>query len=215
MKKKIWKMIALLVAIALIVVIFSFANSLVGNPVSKFLAKRGAEKYLEENYPQTDYYLEDLGFTDECLTEIEKMLETPHGLILVTGPTGSGKTTTVNAMTRKLLVNDTKIITIEDPIECTLEGACQIQVNENAGLTFGSILKRVLRQDPNIIVVGEIRDKETARLAAEAIVKAVFKGGCQCGPEVKDQDEKEAKPRGVCKCNEYCECKGPNGESDR
>lgn len=62
MKKKIWKMIALLVAIALIVVIFSFANSLVGNPVSKFLAKRGAEKYLEENYPQTDYYLEDLGF---------------------------------------------------------------------------------------------------------------------------------------------------------
>ena len=112
--------------------------------------------------------LEDLGFTDECLTEIEKMLETPHGLILVTGPTGSGKTTTVNAMTRKLLVNDTKIITIEDPIECTLEGACQIQVNENAGLTFGSILKRVLRQDPNIIVVGEIRDKETARLSARS-----------------------------------------------
>ena len=112
--------------------------------------------------------LEDLGFNEECLSEIKKMLETPHGLILVTGPTGSGKTTTVNAMARKLLDSNTKIITIEDPVECTLDGACQIQVNENAGLTFGSILKRVLRQDPNVIVVGEIRDKETARLSARS-----------------------------------------------
>ena len=61
----------------------------------------------------------------------------------------------------------------------------------------------------------KVADKETARLAAEAIVKAVFKGSCQCGPEVKDPDEREAKPEGICRCKEYCECKGPNGESNR
>ena len=61
----------------------------------------------------------------------------------------------------------------------------------------------------------KVADKETARLAAEAIVRAVFKAGCRCGPEIKDPDEKEEKPKGVCKCKEYCECKGPHGESDR
>ena len=112
--------------------------------------------------------LDGLGFSKSQLNDIRAMMKIPHGLILVTGPTGSGKTTTLNAMMRELVNEETKIISIEDPVEFTVEGVNQIQINEQINLGFDSILRRVLRQDPNIIMVGEIRDKSTAELSVRA-----------------------------------------------
>lgn len=112
--------------------------------------------------------LNEIGLCDEGLIDIRKILKTPFGLILATGPTGSGKTTTLNSMLREMDRDSQKIITIEDPIEYEINGIDQIQTNEAIGLTFTSILKRVLRQDPNIIMVGEIRDQETAALCIRA-----------------------------------------------
>jgi general secretion pathway protein E/type IV pilus assembly protein PilB len=112
--------------------------------------------------------LDKLGFSESQLVDIRTMMKIPHGLILVTGPTGSGKTTTLNAMMRELVNEETKIISIEDPVEFTVEGVNQIQINEQINLGFDSILRRVLRQDPNIIMVGEIRDKSTAELSVRA-----------------------------------------------
>ena len=112
--------------------------------------------------------LELLGFTEKQLSDIRTMLKIPHGLILVTGPTGSGKTTTLNAMMKELVSEGTKIISIEDPVEYLVEGVNQIQINEQINLGFDSILRRVLRQDPNIIMVGEIRDNATAELSIRA-----------------------------------------------
>jgi type II secretory ATPase GspE/PulE/Tfp pilus assembly ATPase PilB-like protein len=112
--------------------------------------------------------IDRLGFDPSQLALIERMLKAPYGLVLVTGPTGSGKTTTLNAMLRLLSSESLKIITIEDPIECLLEGVNQIQTNERIGLGFDTILRRVLRQDPNVIMVGEIRDSATAELAIRA-----------------------------------------------
>ncbi len=112
--------------------------------------------------------LDSLGFSEKQLSDIKSMIQVPHGLILVTGPTGSGKTTTLNAIMRELLNDEIKIISIEDPVEFLVEGINQIQINEQINLGFDSILRRVLRQDPNIIMVGEIRDKETAELSVRA-----------------------------------------------
>lgn len=112
--------------------------------------------------------LDLLGFNEEQLRKIRNMIRIPHGLILVTGPTGSGKTTTLNAIMRELVSDEIKIISIEDPVEFTVEGVNQIQINEQIGLGFDSILRRVLRQDPNIIMVGEIRDRATAELSVRA-----------------------------------------------
>ncbi len=112
--------------------------------------------------------LDLLGFNTTQLKTIREMIKIPHGLILVTGPTGSGKTTTLNAMMRELVSDETKIISIEDPVEFIVEGVNQIQINEQINLGFDSILRRVLRQDPNIIMVGEIRDKATAELSVRA-----------------------------------------------
>ena len=112
--------------------------------------------------------LEDLGFEINQLDALRKLIKNPHGLILVTGPTGSGKTTTLNGLLREMASDEKKIITIEDPIEFVIDGIDQIQTNSDIGLTFGSLLRRVLRQDPNIIMVGEIRDGETAELAVRA-----------------------------------------------
>lgn len=112
--------------------------------------------------------LDLLGFNPKQLSDIREMMKIPHGLILVTGPTGSGKTTTLNAMMRELVSDEIKIISIEDPVEFTVEGVNQIQINEQINLGFDSILRRVLRQDPNIIMVGEIRDKATAELSVRA-----------------------------------------------
>ena len=112
--------------------------------------------------------LEELGFSKNQLEKIRSMIKIPHGLILVTGPTGSGKTTTLNAIMKELVSDETKIISIEDPVEFLVEGVNQIQINEQINLGFDSILRRVLRQDPNVIMVGEIRDKATAELSVRA-----------------------------------------------
>ncbi|WP_412560636.1 GspE/PulE family protein [Winogradskyella sp. MIT101101] len=112
--------------------------------------------------------LEDLGFTESELKAYKETIKKPNGIILISGPTGSGKTTTLYA-TLKLLNDDkTNILTIEDPIEYTLEGVNQVQLKENIGLDFASTLRTFLRQDPDIIMVGEIRDAKTANMAIRA-----------------------------------------------
>ena len=119
----------------------------------------------KNNAPES---LDLLGFNSTQLSAIREMMKIPHGLILVTGPTGSGKTTTLNAMMRELVSDEIKTISIEDPVEFIVNGVNQIQINEQINLGFDSILRRVLRQDPNIIMVGEIRDKATAELSVRA-----------------------------------------------
>jgi len=109
-----------------------------------------------------------LGLAPGALEELRSVYRVPHGLLLATGPTGSGKTTTLNAMLREIRSDELKIVTIEDPIEYAMPGVDQIQTNESIGLTFESLLRRVLRQDPDVLLVGEIRDAETAELAIRA-----------------------------------------------
>ena len=95
-------------------------------------------------------------------------MERPNGIVLITGPTGSGKSSTLYAALNKLNSEEVNIITIEDPVEYQLEGINQIQVNSNVGLTFAAGLRSILRQDPDIVMVGEIRDLETAEIAVRA-----------------------------------------------
>ena len=112
--------------------------------------------------------LEQIGFSGEYLDQFNELITRPHGIILVTGPTGSGKTTTLYASLSKINSPDKNIITIEDPIEYQLKGIGQIQVNAKIQLTFAAGLRSVLRQDPDVILVGEIRDSETAEIAIQA-----------------------------------------------
>ncbi|MDA8340490.1 MAG: type II secretion system ATPase GspE [Nitrospiraceae bacterium] len=112
--------------------------------------------------------LEELGFTEGTFNEYERLIAMPYGMILVTGPTGSGKTTTLYASLSRINSSDRKIITIEDPIEYEIEGINQIQVKPKIGLTFANGLRHIVRQDPDIIMVGEIRDRETAEIAIHA-----------------------------------------------
>jgi general secretion pathway protein E len=109
--------------------------------------------------------LEQLGFPEDTVKKYRKIITTPYGMILVTGPTGSGKTTTLYASLNKINSSDKKIITIEDPIEYQIEGINQIQVKPQIGLTFANGLRHIVRQDPDVIMVGEIRDIETAEIA--------------------------------------------------
>jgi type IV pilus assembly protein PilB len=109
-----------------------------------------------------------LGFDEDILDQLKGLLRRPHGLILVCGPTGSGKTTTLYSAINMLNTSDKNIITIEDPVEYQLENINQNQVKEAIGLTFAKFLKHALRQDPDIVLVGEIRDKETAEIAIQA-----------------------------------------------
>jgi len=109
-----------------------------------------------------------LGFTDEFLPQFQKVLELPHGILLVTGPTGSGKTTTLYTALSKLNTSDVKIITVEDPVEYQIEGINQIHVKPQIGLDFASALRSIVRQDPDIIMIGEMRDLETARIAIQS-----------------------------------------------
>lgn len=122
------------------------------------------------DYTKSTEGLESLGFTQKNLVKIKKMLEVPNGIILITGATGTGKSTTVYTMLQLLNKEDTNIITVEDPIEMNIEGVNQIQVNSEIGLTFGRVLRSILRQDPNIILIGEIRDSETAQIAVRASI---------------------------------------------
>ncbi|HSU66455.1 MAG TPA: GspE/PulE family protein [Tepidisphaeraceae bacterium] len=112
--------------------------------------------------------LEHLGMSARDRGVWDKVLDLPHGIILVTGPTGSGKTTTLYAALSKINNADLKIITIEDPVEYQLRGINQIQVNTKSGLTFGSGLRAILRHDPDVVLIGEIRDRETAEIAVQA-----------------------------------------------
>jgi len=111
---------------------------------------------------------ESLGFSQEAVTAIRVLYRLPYGLVLATGPTGSGKTTTLSTFLAEIRDDSKKIITLEDPVEYILPGIDQIPVREEIGMGFGSLLRRVLRQDPDIIMVGEIRDSETAELAIRA-----------------------------------------------
>jgi general secretion pathway protein E len=112
--------------------------------------------------------LSDLGMPDERLRVIDELIRTPHGIILVTGPTGSGKTTTLYAALTTINNPDINIITIEDPVEYQIEGIGQIQVNPKIGLTFANGLRSIVRQDPDVILVGEIRDLETVEIAIQS-----------------------------------------------
>lgn len=112
--------------------------------------------------------LEALNFSESNFKIYKQLINSPHGIILLTGPTGSGKSTTLYATLQELNDETKNIITIEDPIERTLEGINQIAVNNKAGLTFATGLRSIVRQDPNIIMVGEIRDGETAKIAVQA-----------------------------------------------
>lgn len=114
------------------------------------------------------FSLEEFGFQPRDLQKILKAIQKPYGMILANGPTGSGKTTTLYTILKKLNDPEVSIVTIEDPIEYSLAGTTQIQVNNQVGLTFANGLRSILRQDPNIIMVGEIRDSETAGIAVNA-----------------------------------------------
>lgn len=112
--------------------------------------------------------LEQLGFSKESLEIFKTLIKQPYGMILITGPTGSGKSTTLYAILRVLNSPEVNILTVEDPVEYQLDGITQVQVNPKINLTFANALRSFLRQDPDIILVGEIRDKETAQIAMEA-----------------------------------------------
>jgi general secretion pathway protein E/type IV pilus assembly protein PilB len=112
--------------------------------------------------------LEDLGMPPDVLGRFKRLIEEPHGILLVTGPTGSGKTTTLYAALQKINKVEDKIITVEDPVEYQLSGIKQIHVNAKTGLTFGGALRAILRHDPDIIMIGEIRDLETAEIAVQS-----------------------------------------------
>lgn len=122
------------------------------------------------DYTKSTEGLEALGFTPKNLVKIKKMIEVPNGIILITGATGTGKSTTCYTMLQYLNKEETNIITVEDPIEMNIEGINQVQVNSEIGLTFGRVLRSILRQDPNIILIGEIRDSETAKIAVRASI---------------------------------------------
>ena len=114
------------------------------------------------------YKLTQIGFTDDNLDRFKKVILKPHGILLVTGPTGSGKTTTLYSMLTELNSKELNIMTVEDPIEYEINGITQSQVNVKAGLTFASALRSILRQDPDAILIGEIRDVETAQIAIQS-----------------------------------------------
>ena len=116
----------------------------------------------------TTLNLEDMGYHGRALRTIRKGLERPNGMILTSGPTGSGKSTSLYALIQEIKNDTINIVTLEDPVEYKMDGINQIQVNAEVGLTFAAGLRSILRQDPDVVMVGEIRDKETAQLAVQA-----------------------------------------------
>ena len=122
------------------------------------------------DYTMSSQGIDTLGFNETNLKKLMKMIEQPNGIILVTGATGSGKSTTVYSILQRLNTIDRNIITVEDPIEMNIPGVNQVQVISDIGLTFAASLRSILRQDPDIIMIGEIRDDETARIAVRASI---------------------------------------------
>ena len=139
--------------------------------VSSLPTKRGEKIVIRiMDYSMSLKGLESLCFNDVNYKKILKMISEPNGIILVTGATGSGKSTTVYSLLQRLNTEDTNLITVEDPVEMELEGMNQVQVNSEIGLTFATVLRSILRQDPNVIMIGEIRDSETAQIAVRASI---------------------------------------------
>ncbi|WP_144152986.1 type II secretion system ATPase GspE [Paraburkholderia sp. BCC1885] len=128
--------------------------------------ERAVLRLLEKDAQRLN--LERLGMAADTLVQFDRLIGRPHGIVLVTGPTGSGKTTTLYASMSRLETATTNIMTVEDPIEYDLSGIGQTQVNERIGMTFARALRSILRQDPDIIMIGEIRDLETAQIAVQA-----------------------------------------------
>ena len=122
------------------------------------------------DYSKSLQGLDTLGFSEDSLNKIEKMVKVPNGIILVTGATGSGKSTTVYSILQKMNTPEVNIITVEDPVEMDIAGINQVQAQSEIGLTFANVLRSILRQDPDIIMIGEIRDDETARIAVRASI---------------------------------------------
>lgn len=116
----------------------------------------------------SSFDLEEMGYAGRALRAIRKGVKRPNGMILTSGPTGSGKSTSLYALIKEIKDDSVNIVTLEDPVEYKMQGVNQIQVNADVGLTFGSGLRSILRQDPDVVMVGEIRDKETAELAVQA-----------------------------------------------
>ncbi len=114
--------------------------------------------------------LDNLGFSPDAMEKINKLIRMPNGIILVTGATGTGKSTTLYSILQKLNTESVNIITVEDPVEMDIAGINQVQTQSEIGLTFATVLRSILRQDPNIIMIGEIRDDETARIAVRASI---------------------------------------------
>ncbi len=112
--------------------------------------------------------LEKLGFEDQALKDFKDAIDSPYGMILVTGPTGSGKSTTLYSAVKEVLTVEDNFVTVEDPVEYQLQGVNQVQVNPKAGLTFAAALRSILRQDPDVVMIGEIRDRETIEIAVKA-----------------------------------------------
>jgi type II secretory ATPase GspE/PulE/Tfp pilus assembly ATPase PilB-like protein len=134
------------------------------------LPSAGGEKVVVRILDQraTALALDALGFVPSELTRVQQLLDAREGLLLVTGPTGSGKTTTLYAMLKLLQQRGLNIVSVEDPVEYRVAGIVQVQVNEKAGLTFPAALRSILRQDPDVVLIGEIRDRETAAIALQA-----------------------------------------------
>lgn len=122
------------------------------------------------DYTMSTNGLESLGFSQKNLVKVQKLINEPNGIILITGATGTGKSTTVYSMLQILNTTERNIITVEDPVEMKLAGINQVQTMSEIGLTFANALRSILRQDPNVIMIGEIRDDETARIAVRASI---------------------------------------------
>lgn len=138
--------------------------------ISTYPTMHGEKVVVRLLRKETLLSLEDLGFSEKDRQKFKEIISKPHGIFMVTGPTGSGKTTTLYAALQRLNTQDRNIISIEDPIENEIAGVNQAQINLKAGLTFASALRSILRQDPDIIMIGEIRDSETADMAVRSAI---------------------------------------------
>jgi type II secretory ATPase GspE/PulE/Tfp pilus assembly ATPase PilB-like protein/CheY-like chemotaxis protein len=146
-----------------------FASSVVDIRVSSMPTAYGEKLVLRLLDPSQGLRrLADIGLVEHDLATLKRLIDRPEGMVLVTGPTGSGKTTTLYAAIQEIASSEINIVTIENPIEYELGGVSQIPINEKQGLTFAAVLRSVLRQDPDVIFVGEIRDRETAEIAFQA-----------------------------------------------